>query len=230
MIGVRERRNFMKQFAASIMCADQMNLKKELEELEKAEINLLHCDVMDGIFVDNMAMAPYILEEIKRNTNIPLDIHLAAITPLKYMKMYSAIKPKYISFHIETSENPEKEIEFLRENGISPSLAISPQTPISEIVKYLSLVDMLLIMTVNPGFAGQPFNYSVIEKLKELNICLRDLENPPLIEVDGNINKNTIPILYENNASVYVLGTSALFNNTPGTYREKIEDLKKLFI
>ena len=220
----------MKQFAASIMCADQMNLKKELEELEKAEINLLHCDVMDGIFVDNMAMGPYILEEIKRNTNIPLDIHLAAITPLKYMKMYSAIKPKYISFHIETSENPEKEIEFLRENRISPSLAISPQTPISEIVKYLSLVDMLLIMTVNPGFAGQPFNYSVIEKLKELNICLRDLENPPLIEVDGNINKNTIPILYKNNASVYVLGTSALFNNTPGTYREKIEDMKKLFI
>ena len=220
----------MKQFAASIMCANQMNLKKELEELEKSEIELLHCDVMDGIFVDNMAMGPYILEEIKRNTNIPLDIHLAAITPLKYMKMYSAIKPKYISFHIETSENPEKEIEFLRENGISPSLAISPQTPISEIVKYLSLVDMLLIMTVNPGFAGQPFNYSVIEKLKELNICLRDLENPPLIEVDGNINKNTIPILYENNASVYVLGTSALFNNTPGTYREKIEDLKKLFI
>ena len=220
----------MKQFAASIMCADQMNLKKELEELEKAEIKLLHCDVMDGIFVDNMAMGPYILEEIKRNTNIPLDIHLAAITPLKYMKMYSAIKPKYISFHIETSENPEKEIEFLRENRISPSLAISPQTPISEIVKYLSLVDMLLIMTVNPGFAGQPFNYSVIEKLKELNICLRDLENPPLIEVDGNINKNTIPILYKNNASVYVLGTSALFNNTPGTYREKIEDMKKLFI
>ena len=220
----------MKQFAASIMCADQMNLKKELEELEKAEIKLLHCDVMDGIFVDNMAMGPYILEEIKKNTDIPLDIHLAAITPLKYMKMYSAIKPKYISFHIETSENPEKEIEFLRENGISPSLAISPQTPISEIVKYLSLVDMLLIMTVNPGFAGQSFNYSVIEKLKELNICLRDLENPLLIEVDGNINKNTIPILYENNASVYVLGTSALFNNTPGTYREKIEDLKKLFI
>ena len=220
----------MKQFAASIMCADQMNLKKELEELEKAEIKLLHCDVMDGIFVDNMAMGPYILKKKKKNTDIPLDIHLAAITPLKYMKMYSAIKPKYISFHIETSENPEKEIEFLRENGISPSLAISPQTPISEIVKYLSLVDMLLIMTVNPGFAGQPFNYSVIEKLKELNICLRDLENPPLIEVDGNINKNTIPILYKNNASVYVLGTSALFNNTPGTYREKIEDMKKLFI
>ena len=220
----------MKQFAASIMCADQMNLKKELEELEKAEIKLLHCDVMDGIFVDNMAMGPYILEEIKKNTDIPLDIHLAAITPLKYMKMYSAIKPKYISFHIETSENPEKEIEFLKENGISPSLAVSPQTPISEIAEYLPLVDMLLIMTVNPGFGGQPFNYSVIEKLKELNICLRDLEDPPLIEVDGNINKNTIPVLYENNASVYVLGTSALFNNTPGTYREKIEDMKKLFI
>ena len=220
----------MKQFAASIMCANQMNLKKELEELEKAEISLLHCDVMDGIFVDNMAMGPYILEEIKKNTEIPLDIHLAAITPFKYMKMYSYIKPKYMSFHIETSENPQKEIEYLRENGISPSIAISPQTPISEIIKFLPLLDMLLIMTVNPGFAGQPFNYSVIEKLKELNIILGEMENPPLIEVDGNINKNTIPVLYENNASIYVLGTSALFNNAPGTYREKTEYLKKLFI
>ncbi len=220
----------MYQFAASIMCADQMNLKKELTELEKAEIGLLHCDVMDGVFVDNMAMGPYVLEEIKENTSIPLDIHLATVTPFKYMKMFSHIKPKYISFHIETSENPEKEIEFLREKGISPSLALSPETPVSEIVKFLPLVDMLLIMTVNPGFAGQPFNYSVIEKLKELNIYLKEMENPPLIEVDGNINEKTIPILYENNANVYVLGTSALFNAAFGTYKEKIEKLTKLFI
>ena len=220
----------MYQFAASIMCADQMNLKKELTELEKAETGLLHCDVMDGVFVDNMAMGPYILEEIKENTSIPLDIHLATVTPFKYMKMFSHIKPKYISFHIETSENPEKEIEFLREKGISPSLALSPETPVSEIVKFLPLVDMLLIMTVNPGFAGQPFNYSVIEKLKELNIYLKEMENPPLIEVDGNINEKTIPILYENNANVYVLGTSALFNAAFGTYKEKIEKLTKLFI
>ena len=220
----------MYQFAASIMCADQMNLKKELTELEKAEIGLLHCDVMDGVFVDNMAMGPYVLEEIKENTSIPLDIHLATVTPFKYMKMFSHIKPKYISFHIETSENPEKEIEFLREKGISPSLALSPETPVSEIVKFLPLVDMLLIMTVNPGFAGQPFNYSVIEKLKELNIYLKEMENPPLIEVDGNINEKTIPILHENNANVYVLGTSALFNAAFGTYKEKIEKLTKLFI
>ena len=220
----------MYEFAASIMCADQMSLKKELEELEKSEIKLLHCDVMDGIFVDNMAMGPYILEEIKKNTKIPLDIHLATVTPLKYMKMFSYIKPKYMSFHIETSENPEKEIEFLRENGISPSLALSPQTPVAEIIKFLPLVDMLLIMTVNPGFAGQPFNYSVIEKLKELKLYLNEIENPPLIEVDGNINKKTIPILYENNANIYVLGTSALFNTDPGNYKEKTEELLKLFI
>ena len=220
----------MYEFAASIMCADQMSLKKELEELEKSEIKLLHCDVMDGIFVDNMAMGPYILEEIKKNTKIPLDIHLATVTPLKYMKMFSYIKPKYVSFHIETSENTEKEIEFLRENGISPSLALCPQTPVAEIIKFLPLVDMLLIMTVNPGFAGQPFNYSVIEKLKELKLYLKDIENPPLIEVDGNINKKTIPILYENNANIYVLGTSALFNTDPGNYKEKTEELLKLFI
>jgi ribulose-phosphate 3-epimerase len=218
----------MHQFAASIMCADQMILKKELEELEKSEISLLHCDVMDGIFVDNMAMGPYVLEEIKKTANIPLDIHLATVTPFKYMKMFSFIKPKYMSFHIETSENPEKEIEYLRECGISPALALSPQTPVSEIIKYLPKVDMLLMMTVNPGFAGQAFNYKVLEKLNELGVYLKEMENPPLIEVDGNINKETIPLLSEN-ANVYVLGTSALFNKTPGTYKDKINHLKKLF-
>lgn len=218
----------MYKLAASMMCANQMILKEELEELEKSEISLLHCDVMDGIFVDNMAMGPYVLEEIKKNTKIPLDIHLATITPFKYMKMFSFIKPEYISFHIETSENPEKEIDFLRENGISPSLALSPQTPVSEIAGYLAKVDMVLMMTVNPGFSGQSFNYKVIEKLEELSNYLKELENPPVIEVDGNINEKTIPILRKNNANIYVLGTSALFNSTPGTYKEKTDALMQI--
>ena len=209
----------MKQLAASIMCADQMNLKKELEELEKAEIELLHCDVMDGIFVDNMAMGPYVLEEIKKNTKIPLDIHLATVTPLKYMKMFSYIKPKYISFHIETSENPEKEIEFLRENGISPSLALSPQTPVSEIVKFLTLVDMLLIMTVNPGFAGQPFIKEMLGKIREAKELKEKYGYMFLIEIDGSCNQRTFKELYEAGAEVFIVGSSGLFS--------KDKDLKK---
>ena len=218
----------MYQLAASIMCADQMNLKKELVELEKTDIKLLHCDVMDGVFVNNLAMGPYVLEQIKANTKIPLDIHLATVNPARYIKMFSYLKPKYISFHIETSDNVRKDIDTLREKGISPSIAISPETPIRNILDYLSLVDMVLMMTVNPGFAGQPFNYKVLDKIKELTEYTDQMEKPPLIEVDGNINKNTIPILKENNANVYVLGTSALFNDEEGTYKDKIQVVSKL--
>ncbi|WP_230163356.1 ribulose-phosphate 3-epimerase, partial [Peribacillus simplex] len=159
----------MYKLAASIMCANQLNLKNELEELEKAEVDLLHCDVMDGVFVNNLAMGPYVLEQIKESTHIPLDIHLATIEPSKYIDMYSYIRPEYISFHVEASENVEKDINKLKENGIKPVLALSPQSPIEMIKPYLSMVPMLLIMTVNPGFAGQKFNLSVLNKLEELN-------------------------------------------------------------
>ena len=219
----------MYQIAASIMCANQMELEKELKELENAKVELLHCDVMDGIFVNNLAMGPYVLEEIGKTTSIPLDIHLATITPTKYIKMFSELKPKYISFHIETSENVKKDIELLREAGISPSIAVSPKTPVKEIFEYLPFIDMVLMMTVNPGFAGQPFNYEVVEKIKELYDHIKDWENPPLIEVDGNINEKTIPVLKENGANIYVVGTSALFNKNSGTYKDKIQNLNKLF-
>lgn len=220
----------MYQLAASIMCANQMDLKKELEELEKAGIKLLHCDIMDGVFVNNLAMGPYVLEEIKANTKIPLDIHLATMKPAKYIKMFSHLQPRYISFHVETSENVRKDIEMLREKGISPSIAISPETPVRKILDYLSLVDMILMMTVNPGFAEQPFNYGVLGKMRELTEYTDQMEKPPLIEVDGNINKKTIPILKENKANIYVVGTSALFNADEGTYSDKIQKLEKLLI
>ena len=218
----------MYKIAASIMCAKQTELKSELEKIENAGIEMLHCDVMDGIFVNNLAMGPYVIEEISKKTSIPLDIHLATINPLKYIKMFSSIKPSSISFHIETSENVKKDIEMLRELSISPALAISPETPVRKLLSYLSLVDMILIMTVNPGFSGQNFNYSVLDKMAELKEYLDVMETPPLIEVDGNVNEKTIPLLRKNGANIYVLGTSALFNEKPGSFREKADTLRSI--
>lgn len=219
----------MQKIAASIMCADQLNLDQELQKLEEANVELLHCDVMDGVFVNNLAMGPYVLEEIKNRTNIPLDIHLACEQPSKYIDMFAPIKPKYISFHVEVSEDILGDINKIREYGIEPVLALSPQSPIEMIKPYLHMVPMLLIMTVNPGFAGQKFNYGVLDKLDELNEIFKTMDNRPLIEVDGNINSTTIPLLLEKGANVYVLGTSALFNKKEGTYSEKINHIKELF-
>lgn len=214
---------------ASIMCANQMYLKNELEKLEEAGVELLHCDVMDGIFVENLAMGPEILKCISDNTKIPLDIHLATETPDKYIDMMSHIKPKYISFHVESSNNVIRDIAKIKDLGIGAVIAISPETDVKEIENYLHLVDGVLVMTVNPGFAGQKFNYKVIDKLKKLTKILEEYENQPFIEVDGSINKETIEAMLGNKIDIYVLGTSALFNhNDDRSYKEKIDIIKDL--
>lgn len=219
----------MATMCASIMCADQMNLKDELEKLEQAGVQLLHCDVMDGIFVRNLAMGPEILKCISDNTKIPLDIHLATITPEKYIDMMSHINPKYISFHVESSSNVKRDIDKIRSYGIGPIIAISPQTDVKEIEEYIGLVDGILVMTVNPGFSGQKFNYKVLDKLKRITELVKGYENPPFIEVDGSINKKTIEAMLGNKIDIYVLGTSALFNNNDDkSYKERIDDLKDI--
>ncbi|MGO0900809.1 ribulose-phosphate 3-epimerase [Clostridioides difficile] len=218
----------MSIICASIMCADQMNLKKELEALEEADVKLLHCDVMDGIFVKNLAMGPELLKSISENTTIPLDIHLATETPDKYIDMMFYIKPKYISFHVESSTDVKADIQRLRDYGIGPVLAISPQTSVDKIEEYIDLVEGILVMTVNPGFAGQKFNLSVLDKLDKLTDILKDYDNPPFIEVDGNINKDTIKLMNGKKVDIYVVGTSALFNDKPPTsYKDKIKELKE---
>lgn len=216
------------KIAASIMCANQLELYNELKKLEEAEVELLHCDVMDGVFVNNLAMGPYVLEQIKNNTTIPLDIHLATVDTLKYIDMYSYLNPEYISFHIEASEDVYRDIRRIKSKGIKVSIAVSPETSIEKIRPYLLDIDMLLIMTVNPGFAGQKFNYTVLEKLDELNKMLEKLEKRPLIEVDGCINKDTVKILKDKKVDIYVLGTSALFNSDEGDYKLKINKLKEI--
>ena len=218
------------KFAVSIMCANQLELNREIKRLEEAKVDLLHCDVMDGIFVNNLAMGPYVLEEIKNCTNILLDIHLATISVSKYIDMYSYLKPEYMSFHVEASENVDKDIEKLKNRGIKVSLAISPEIPVERISPYLNRIDMILMMTVNPGFAGQKFNYNVLKKIDTLNELLYPLKNKPIIEVDGCINKDTILELKHRNIGTYVLGTSALFNGGKEDYKCKIEDLRKLTV
>lgn len=219
----------MHTIAASIMCANQLNLSSELQGLEKANVELLHCDVMDGVFVNNLAMGPYVLEQIKAGTSIPLDIHLATETPAKYIDMYAGLDPEYISFHVEASDNIERDIYTIQEKGIKPALALSPESPIEMIIPFLEKVPMILMMTVNPGFAGQKFNQRVLDKLDALNKVMATLEKKPLIEVDGNINQHTIPPLVEREANIFVLGTSALFNSEQGTFAEKVNNVRELF-
>ncbi|EAC9202171.1 TPA: ribulose-phosphate 3-epimerase [Listeria monocytogenes] len=213
----------MRKIAASIMCADQLHLGEELRRLESAGVELLHCDVMDGVYVNNLALGPEYLEIVRNNTEIPLDIHLATITPLKYIDMFGPVKPEYISFHVEVAEDVSEVIRKIRSYNVKPSIAINPETPIEAIYPYLDDVEMVLMMTVNPGFAGQKFQTDVLQKLHDLKAKLAGKVHAPLIEVDGNINKETVGLMRDCLPDIYVLGTSALFHNRDKTsYAERL--------
>ncbi|HBM3444132.1 TPA: ribulose-phosphate 3-epimerase [Listeria innocua] len=213
----------MRKIAASIMCADQLHLGEELRRLESAGVELLHCDVMDGVYVNNLALGPEYLEIVRNNTEIPLDIHLATITPLKYIDMFGPVKPEYISFHVEVAEDVSEVIRKIRSYNVKPSIAINPETPIEAIYPYLDDVEMVLMMTVNPGFAGQKFQTDVLQKLHDLKAKLAGKVHAPLIEVDGNINKETVGLMRDCLPDIYVLGTSALFHDRDKTsYVERL--------
>ncbi|EAK9821833.1 ribulose-phosphate 3-epimerase [Listeria monocytogenes] len=213
----------MRKIAASIMCADQLHLGEELRRLESAGVELLHCDVMDGVYVNNLALGPEYLEIVRNNTEIPLDIHLATITPLKYIDMFGPVKPEYISFHVEVAEDVSEVIRKIRSYNVKPSIAINPETPIEAIYPYLDDVEMVLMMTVNPGFAGQKFQTDVLQKLHDLKAKVAGKVHAPLIEVDGNINKETVGLMRNCLPDIYVLGTSALFHDRDKTsYAERL--------
>ncbi|EAC3130261.1 ribulose-phosphate 3-epimerase [Listeria monocytogenes] len=213
----------MRKIAASIMCADQLHLGDELQRLESAGVELLHCDVMDGVYVNNLALGPEYLEIVRNNTEIPLDIHLATITPLKYIDMFGPVKPEYISFHVEVAEDVSEVIRKIRSYNVKPSIAINPETPIEAIYPYLDDVEMVLMMTVNPGFVGQKFQTDVLQKLHDLKAKLAGKIHAPLIEVDGNINKETVGLMRDCLPDIYVLGTSALFHDRDKTsYAERL--------
>ncbi len=217
----------MKTIAPSIMCANPLRLGNELDELEQAGVKLLHCDVMDGIFVQNDAMGLYVLEAVQAHTSMQLDIHLATIHPDRYIDLFQAAKPTFISFHIETSPDPAKTIHHIRSLGIRPSIAVHPDTRIEAIYPYLDDIDMILLMTVKPGFAGQKFHHHVLTKLAKLHEKLSNRTHKPLIEVDGNIQKETInQIAAHGGADIYVVGTAALFNQNPMSYLDKLIPLR----
>ncbi|WP_368645529.1 ribulose-phosphate 3-epimerase [Alkalibacterium putridalgicola] len=218
----------MKHFAASLMCGDPLYVAEELRKLEEAGCDLLHLDVMDGIYVNNLALGPEWIEAVKNFTSIPIDIHLACVDPIKYIDMFASTKPDYLSFHVEVVDDVKKVIQHIKTYGIKPSIALNPETDIEAIIPYLEEVDMVLMMTVNPGFSGQKFNEEVIPKIKKLKAVLENRKHQPLIEVDGNIHSGTIALMEDIQPDVYVLGTSALFHNKDqSSYTERLEFLKR---
>jgi ribulose-phosphate 3-epimerase len=213
----------MIKIAPSILSADFGNLAEDVRKVSEGGADFIHVDVMDGHFVPNMTMGPMIVEAVKKATNVPLDIHFMVENIPFFIDMYKHLKPEFISFHIEEEKHINRVIQKIRNEGIKPAVVLNPATPVCLLEYIVADVDMVLLMSVNPGFGGQKFIPSVLDKIKELR-DLASKKNPNLlIEVDGGVNDKNAKLLKEAGADILVAG-SFIFKSDD--YKKAIKALR----
>ncbi len=192
--------------SASVLSADMLSLGDEIKKLEKNGIEMLHFDVMDGIFVNNITFGLPVLERMKNKTDIVLDVHLMIADPLKYVKRFAESGADIISFHIESDSDTMATINAIRESGAKAALALKPATPAEEAYKYMPYLDMVLVMTVEPGFSGQKF-MDMSDKISKIRKYADENGYDVDIEVDGGINDVTSETVKKAGANVLVSGS-----------------------
>lgn len=201
-----------KEISASIMCADLTDLRPAIKELEKAEIEFIHIDVMDGTFVPNITLGFDLVNAIKKITSIPLDVHMMVKEPIRFIdRMNSLDGSDFIVVHYEADEDISDTLRKIRAQGCKAGLAINPDTPVDAVRDTINLADMLLVMTVHPGFAGQKIIPNAEEKVENAVALLKELNLDIPIQVDGNMSLENGKKLCSKGADIFVLGTSALF-------------------
>ena len=193
--------------APSVLSADFGNLQRDVEAICNADCDLVHVDVMDGHFVPNLTIGPVVVSAIAKCATKPLDIHLMVENNTFFVELFAPLKPKYISFHIEEEKHPHRLIQRIRSLGIKPAIVLNPHTPPEAIEYLLQDLDMVLLMSVNPGFGGQSFIDTVILKAAKLNKLRNKINSRCLIQVDGGVNDKNIQSLKDAGVDVVVAGS-----------------------
>ena len=195
----------MVKIAPSVLTADFLELKEDIAKLEAAGVDMLHLDVMDGIFVPNISFGIPVIESIKKHSHIPLDVHLMIDRPHRYIEQFAKVSD-YLGFHYEAGSDSAETLKKIRELGVKSCLTIKPCTEPEEIYDLLPLCDMVLVMSVEPGFGGQKFMESALLKLEKLSAEIKKQGLSIELEVDGGINKETAPLAVKAGATVLVAG------------------------
>ncbi|WP_019152829.1 ribulose-phosphate 3-epimerase [Robertmurraya massiliosenegalensis] len=203
----------MVKIAPSILSADFSKLGEEIKDVERGGADYIHVDVMDGHFVPNITIGPLIVEAIRPVTTLPLDVHLMIEKPDQYVEAFAKAGADIITVHVEACNHLHRTIQNIKSHGVKAGVVLNPATSVEMIKPIIDDVDMVLLMTVNPGFGGQKFIHSVLPKIKEVKEIIEARGLKTEIEVDGGVNEKTAKLCIEAGANVLVAG-SAIYNET----------------
>lgn len=203
------------RIAPSILAADFTRLGEQIIEADAAGADYIHIDVMDGRFVPNISMGPMVVETARRVTQLPLDVHLMIVEPEQHIDAFARAGANIISVQVETCPHLHRVVQQIRDAGVRPSVVLNPHTPAVMIEEILPFVDMVLVMTVNPGFGGQRFIAQTLSKIRTIREMITQRGLAVDVEVDGGIDENTAAQVVEHGASVLVAGT-AVFSHPDG--------------
>jgi len=217
----------MIKIAPSVLSADFTRLGEEIQAAEAAGADMLHIDIMDGHFVPNITIGPFVVEAIRKTTALPLDVHLMIEEPDRYIADFIKAGADYLTVHLEASVHLHRTIHWIKDSGAKAGVSLNPATPIGSLDYILPDLDLVLLMSVNPGFGGQGFIPQILAKIKALKGLLAELGFPVLIEVDGGIKYENAKEVADAGADILVMG-SAFFNS--GNYQALTARLRNLFI
>ena len=210
------------KISPSILSADFSILGDEIKSLEKAGADLIHIDVMDGHFVPNITMGPPIIKMVRKCTKLPFDVHLMISPVEKYIKAFANAGSDIITIHPEATDNLKRAVGTIKSLGKKAGVSLNPKTPISALIDVINDIDLILIMSVNPGFAGQSFMSEVLPKVTELRKMINEKKLKIDIEIDGGINFETAPLAVKAGANILVSGTT-IFS---GSLKDNIQKLR----
>jgi ribulose-phosphate 3-epimerase len=213
------------KISPSILSADFSQLGNEIKRLEEGGADMIHVDVMDGHFVPNLTMGPPIIKALRQYTNLPFDVHLMISPVHNYIQDYADAGSDIITIHPEATVNLKESIDLIKKLNKKVGVSLNPKTKIDAVTNFLNEIDLILIMSVNPGFGGQKFMPEVLDKIKELK-KIKDQKNLDFdIEIDGGINFNNSKLAIEAGANILVSGTT-IFKNNDGNIKKNIDLLK----
>lgn len=217
----------MIKISASLLSSDFSNLEHEIKRCEKAGVDFLHLDIMDGNFVDNISFGLPILSSLRKKTNLIFDTHLMIFRPEFFIESFAKAGSDIITIHEEASKNIEQDLLLIKSFGKKAGISIKPNTDISKIEKFIDIVDLILIMTVEPGFSGQGFLDFAAKKIKQAKTLIEKSKRNIMLEVDGGVNQQTATMIKDFGADVLVSGSYLFSSKDDIEMKNKVEFLRK---